>query len=483
MSDVTQSKLLINALLDGELDAAEAERVSKQVADDEQLSEMLADFTAQRAAIAELPQYKLNNGDRFADRILEIASAEAAARPMPHRRPPSSVDWKRYAMTLAAIAGLLMGMLVYQWTPLSKPDGPTVAVLSSHVKADRKDQMSGQPATAGEPAEEAMGAAFRNHDQSNQTILADNTRQKPVLAKALPPSHLEAADVDDSVDSFEARPMRSESANSKGASQGIAGGVAAGGAKDANRFSAGVSAVDLPPPSAISFSGTPMTAPQDQSQAAIDQVWLLEVDARFSQSQLLEALTSNSISVPPELKRASLGAVDASEKVQQPEDVEGIHVAARALQMKNALSQLSQSDAVTISAFQLQAEAPKQEEADQSLTAGKESDAPLSIQPAQQPFAQKLRANYFAQQAKRPSSLVPESFDKLEQKMGIKVETVDADADPQNTGEEQVSGESDQADKIQPPSEMEQLFPGEALESDRMQNFVILIRNQSPAKK
>jgi len=35
MSDVTQPELLINALLDGQLDAAQAERVSQQIADDE----------------------------------------------------------------------------------------------------------------------------------------------------------------------------------------------------------------------------------------------------------------------------------------------------------------------------------------------------------------------------------------------------------------------------------------------------------------
>ncbi len=442
MSDVTQSELLINALLDGRLDAVEAERASKQIAADPKLSEMLAELTRQRAAFAELPQYKLK--DRFADRVLEIAAAEAAARPMLNRPPPSSVDWKKYAMTLAAIAGLLMGMLVYQWTPLSKPNGPTVTVLSSDAKPPSAKHQVGQKAAVGTLKEEASmksssGVAEGDELVSSAEGLSDNS----ALAKVSPPLSQAPAAVDE---------------------------IAA------------ASPPELLSRSGIAFSGTPMAAPINQSQTAIDQVWLLEVDERFSQGQLLKALTSNSISVPPELQQPPSMTGDTNENTR-PNDVDGIHVAAKPLQMKNALFQLSQSDAVTISAFHLPSEPAKQEAAGESLMAAKESTAPLSIQPPQQAIAQKLRGNYFTQQDPRPSSMVPESFDKLEMKMGITPQGGETAVEEETADQATTHDESDADAPTEPTSEMEELFPGSILESDRLQNFLILIRNEAPAKK
>jgi anti-sigma factor RsiW len=471
MSDVTQPELLINALLDGQLDAGEAERVSKLIADDDQLSEMLATFTQQRSAIAELPQYKLK--DRFADRVLEIAAAEAAGRPMLDRPPSSSVDWKKYAMSLAAIAGLLMGMLVYQWTPISRQDGPTVAVLSSNAKpVGTKDQPASLP-------------ALDKINQGSNTQPWTQPSSDEALASVAPQNNVPAT-------------TPSPSMASSNASEGMGDGVsskhfAAGRAK---RFSAAPVAA-LPPAGSFSFSGTPMAAPQNQTQPAIDQVWLLEVNERFSQRQLLTALTSNSISVPPELEQSPAVTLNSNENIQ-PQDVGGIYVAAKPLQMKNALSQLSQSDAITISAFHLPGETSDSVaavETDESLVPGKEPSAPLTIVPPQKAIAQKLRGNFFAQQAPKPSSMVPESFDKLEIKMGIAAgkTTATATAEKESGGQKTDSEKADskKADSeqpdlqvaAQPPSEMEQLFPNSTLESDRLQNFLILIRNKVPAKK
>ncbi len=462
MSDVTQSELLINALLDGRLDAAEAERAAKQIADDEQLSEMLAEFTRQRAAIVELPKYELK--DRFADRVLEIAAAEEAARPMLNRPPSSSIDWKRYAMSLAAIAGLLMGMLVYQWTPLSKQDGPTVAVLSSQGKPlSAKDQAALQVTEGTLHENESSESAFADAAGGGLGGSAERLSEDSALAVVSPPPS--PAPV--AIDAIAAAPMRSRTGISSPTSRGIAGGAAA---------------APLPAPSAIALSGTPMAAPKNQSPPAIDQVWLLEVDDRFSQGQLLKAFTSNSISVPPELQQSPRLTTDANEKART-NDVDGIHVAAKPLQMKNALFQLSQSDAVTISAFHLPSEPAQPEEADESLMAEKESDAPLSIQPPQQAIAQKLRGNYFAQQAPRPSSMVPESFDKLEMKMGIAPPGAETAVEEEATDQAKHDDESIADAPAEPTSEMEELFPGSMLESDRLQNFLILIRNEAPAKK
>ena len=435
MSDVTQPELLINALLDGRLDAAEAERASKQIAADPKLSEMLAEFTRQRAALAELPQYKLK--DRFADRVLEIAAAEAAARPMLNRPSPSSIDWKRYAMSLAAIAGLLMGMLVYQWTPLSQPAGPTAAVLSSQAQPASAKQ---QAAVADRNEIVSAESAFDDAAGGELGTSVGGLSESSDLAKVSPPSSPASV----SADAIAAAP-----------------------------------APKLPAGSDIALSGTPMAAPQSQSPPAIDQVWLLEVDERFSQGQLLKALTSNSISVPPELQQPTAGT---NRKVQ-PNDVDGIHVAAKPLQMKNALFQLSQSDAVTISAFHLPSAPAELEKADEILVTAKESAAPLSIQPPQKAIAQKLRGNYFAQQAPRPSSMVPESFDKLEMKMGIAPPAAEKLVDKKANDQAMLGDESAADAPTGSASEMEELFPGDMLESDRLQNFLILIRNEAPAKK
>jgi len=461
MSDVTQSELLINALLDGQLDAGEAERVSKQIANDEQLSEMLAAFTAQRGAVAGLPQYELK--DRFADRVLEIAAAEAAARPMLNRAPASSIDWKKYAMSLAAIAGLLMGMLVYQWTPLSNPDGPTVAVLSSGAKP---------PSTKAQVSVDSLneGAEFVSS--------LEPSLKKPAFAKVSPQLGQTPVAAESS-----AATMRSRSSNPSGGP--IGGGVIASSEADvvAEADPLAASALADDKLGDFAFSGTPMDAPQNQTQPAIDQVWLLEINERFSQGQLLQALTSNSISVPAELEQSTADTLNKDEH-PQPQDVDGIYVAAKPLQMKNALSQLSQSDAVTISAFQLPGEQARQESVDDSLPALSESGAPPSIMPPQKKaIAQRLRGNVFALQAARPSSMVPESFDKLEEKMGIAAAPMGDLAIDDASDHDAMGDESDARKESQQRAEMELLFPGSELESDRLQNFLILIRNNSPAKK
>ena len=466
MSDVTQSELLINALLDGRLDAVEAARVSKRIADDEQLSEMLANFTQQRAVIAELPQYKLK--DRFADRVLEIAAAEAAARPMLNRAPASSVDWKKYAMTLAAIAGLLMGMLVYQWTPLSEHDRSTVAVLSPQEKTSPAQGSLINQAIAGEQNKEVLTDSFSDN-------FAPAKNSPPLLQPLVTDGGLATA------------PIRSRSsALASGEVSKDVDGTLASERLTANtkQSSAALPTAQLATTGDIAFSGTPMAVPRSFSQTTIDQVWLLEVNERFSQKQLIKALTSNLISVPSELELSSALTLNDMRDDVHPQDVDGIHVAAKPLQMKNALLQLSQSDTVTISAFHLPSQRAKQKAADESPITDKASTVPLSIEAPQRAIAQKLRGNYFAQQAPRPSALVPESFDKLEEKMGIAPHHTEKESNSvENTDRETPSEESDDGTLLHSQTEIEELFPSSILESDPMQNFLILIRNNPPAKK
>ena len=67
--------------------------------------------------------------------------------------------------------------------------------------------------------------------------------------------------------------------------------------------------------------------------------------------------------------------------------------------------------------------------------------------------------------------------------MGIRTDGTNKVTGDQFAGQEPVSDEADMEVAAQPTSEMEQLFPGNTLESDRLQNFLILIRNNAPTKK
>jgi len=239
-------------------------------------------------------------------------------------------------------------------------------------------------------------------------------------------------------------------------------------------------APELPAPTNFAISGTAMAPPQVQTQPAIDQVWLLEVNERYSQDQLLQALTSNSISVPAELKKSPAVTLNDKKENTQSIDVGGIHVAAKPLQMKNALSQLSQSDAVTISAFQLGAKRTEQTTAGESSAAPSDPDAPPSVMSPQKAIAQKLRGNYFDRQSiTQPSSLVPKTYDDLENKIGVRSRsTEDLEDRAEEADDDSFIGDTIPEAPVHQLSEMEQLFPGSSLESDRLQNFLILIRNK-----
>jgi len=222
-------------------------------------------------------------------------------------------------------------------------------------------------------------------------------------------------------------------------------------------------------------------SPPPQPQPAIDQVWLLEVNDTFSQDQLVTALTSNSISVPTELQQTERNA-----KNQSPlGDVDGIHVNAKRSQMKRALSQLSLSDAVTISAFQLPSDAVKKQVAVAQEKAEVYADAPASIVAPPKAMAQKLRGNFFARTS--PSKM-PKTFDELEAMMGVDGQDESDAAAGSNTDAKQpvaVSAvESDEAQRSRTAAEMDQLFPDDEVDSDELRNFLILIRNSvTPLKK
>ena len=474
MPDETKNELLINALLDDQLDAADAQRASQQIANDNDLSEMLASFEEQRSAIADLPKFQL--GEDFADRIVEIGAAEVAAVPTVNRpaAPVSKVDWKRYAMSLAAIAALLMGMLVYQWTP----GGQEMAVLT--------------------PAADAPGTTPPADDDRIDFASKDMSE---ILIKAYPPMG-SAGDFDESTDAApEPGAMAAVSSPPPLGSKNRTSNrqLMAKGDQPLNETDDELEIIEAEDFQASSkktadyaFLGTPMSAPEPQSQPAIDQVWLMEVGEKYSQNQLVKALTSNSISVPAELQSSG----ERSDAAVAQDEVDGIQVAAKRSQMKRALSQLSQSDAVTISAFQLPNQAASSNVVNRLVEAGVaepseenggfSGDAITTIATPSRAMAQKLRGNYFAPPT--PSSKVPKTYGQLEKLMGVDG-VAESDDTPMSDIELEVASdeslvEDNLAQNLSNAKEMDELFPDGEADSDVFSNFVIIIRNEAkPAKQ
>ena len=480
MSDVTKNELLINALLDDQLDATEAQRVRKQIANDKDLSAMLALFQEQRAAIADLPKFQLS--DDFAHRIVDIGVAEAAAVPMVNRpmASASTVDWKKYAMSLAAIAALLMGMLVYQWTP----GGQETAALIPAADATGADDFTDddQPVASQDPMTQLILKTFPAVPSAGESDESMDAAPMPVA---------ELADADSPVSNQSASEKRFRFYEQRALAKGNSGLIPI--PEDAQTIDAESSQYGLGGDGDYAFMGTPVAAaPTSQSQPAIDQVWLMEVGESYSQDQLVTALTSNAISVPAELQ-TSTG--DSDDEIP-PGEVDGIQVAAKRSQMKRALSQLSQSDAVTISAFQLPNQANidgvtnRFAKVDESNLLGATGGvAPATIAPANRAMAQKLRGNYFAPAP--PSSKVPRTYMQLEKTMGVgdlaKSENASKPDAEEETFRSKSSVDRDETVTLNNAEEMKELFPGDDFDSDSnseaFSNFVIIIRNEAKPKK
>ena len=471
MPDETKNELLINALLDDQLDATEAQRVKQQIANDKTMSNMLTSFQEQRAAISALPKFQLD--DDFADRIVEIGAAELAAVPTVNRpaAPVSKVDWKRYAMSLAAIAALLMGMLVYQWTPGGQETAvltPTANVAGTSSSSDN-DQISSFEKQAMSKSTNSP-SDFADADESEGAM--DDATPAPEALAALPaPSPAPPA-------------MRSRSAKRQLL------------AKDEYAFNEydeeadDLDAEKFQRPGDFALGVTAMAAPEPLSQPPIDQVWLMEVGESYSQKELVSALTSNSISVPAELQSI---ADESNATIELNGEVDGIQVAAKRSQMRRALSQLSQSDAVTISAFQLPNQAglngrSNSDKAEPSVDAAGgafSGGAPATITPPSRAMAQRLRGNYFASPS--PSSKMPESFSQLEKMMGVE-DLTKADNAPESIAKKEAveadsAIERDLSFKLSNEKEMAKLFPDSESDSDVFSNFVIIIRNEAKPKK
>ena len=540
MSDVNPSQQLINALLDNQLDAEQADKASKQIAADPELSAILADFTRQRENIGELPKYQL--GEKFGDRVIEIATlgSDDADRLPPIQRP-STIDWKRYAMSLAAIAALLMGMLVFQWTPGNQDDGTNVARLDTESEVAKPATTQALKDKTG--SADAMPAMEGIADKNSALPAPSPIAQLPIADEAdgAPGSSFDVDKEEGKALSLPNKMDQQGPANMKMVMKSLDDSPALESSstyRDSNTL-------DGP------FGGTPAMAMPVKKQVSpapptIDQVWLLEADKSFTQDQLLLALSENSIDLPEELRQSIAGEegdMDSEEESDMGSDAEleeeselvgddgGIYVAASAEQMKNALATLSRSGTVTISAYQLpdiRGESFKELNRSAKFSATNSTNAPSTIIEPRRAVAQRLRGNRFAPAEPLPSSMVPETFEEVEKRMermrrlaaSKKSPAGEANADSTNrqsdddTAADEVAeasqgagmaagadapakeqeldefseddrdfndGDFDDGAKEQ-RSEMKKLFPKKNLDSQELKNFLILIR-PAPAKR
>lgn len=521
MSDVTPSENLVNALLDGQLDAQQSARATEAIAADPQLSKLLAELTDQRNQFSELPSHRLS--DKFADRVLEIAALDLEVPVFVNVSPSSTVDWKKYAMSLAAIAALLMAMLVYQWTP-GNSNGDAIV-------ARREADTSSARSLAVESTDNVDTAHQRDeqfNDQANMDSfgLADNA-----TPKATEPDLVAAPVAAPQADTPSTFGFSSGSGQPGGDSQGQALNDSKptlaknrSDAVDPQDYATGGKAISG---TAMAFSAPAEMERQQMARPspAIDQVWILEVDRQFNQQQLLDSFAANSIAIPPDLQQASLAPSAATAKSNSAKsnsaksttaesnltDDDGIYVMANASQMKQALQQLSQSGTVSISGYQLPDQSADKRRlltqdlaiADDEVSVEPESEAtaiasaPTTLPPPPRAMAQRLRGNRF-QSYSSPSSKVPQSFAELEEMMGApyratpdKITLADAAGRSRKTTVAESDAEAleetgdfaagpDSGNRSDP---MAELFPKSQIESKEMQNFLILIRDLTATEK
>ena len=493
MPDVTESENLLNALLDGQLDAEQAALATARIAADPHLSAMLNAFKRQRDEIGQLPAYRLNK--RFTDRVLELAALNDSQPSSVQHSKAASIDWKKYAMSLAAIAALLMAMLVYQWTPGSSE---TAMVAQQELDAGGKANLNAPFAVENEklagrdlivnPTAKALasGDVVQTNGQSDFAFTAETDAEESAGLTATPPTQM-----------ISKREGHAQSQGNQEIARKTTAPLKAQPGDGWSGSNASGSAVGTASLAEVAPGGNSTSAGQSLARAtvsppsnppAIDQVWVLDVDQKFTQQQLLQSLAANSIATPSESKRSPvLLPPEATGTQSDAASVDGIYVVAKPSQMRQALNQLSQSGDVVISAFQLpgspvDSNPPSGVDVTESKVS---SSAPLTITAPQQAMAQRLRGRRFEFTQGPPSSKIPESFDKLEAMMGVPYQDGSViTGDNKSAEPKSIASRSIAAIKgVKKSANPSALFLSQETEPETMNNFLILIRQNTKAPK
>jgi anti-sigma factor RsiW len=125
-------RLLLQALVDGELDAAAALEIERRVAGDPALAAEHARIATVSGAVRRLPRPEVS--EAFQARIAALGEEETAA-PSPATRPvtarrPSSLDWRAMAASIMIAAVLASGGTWWVMRPV--PTGFADAVADAH---------------------------------------------------------------------------------------------------------------------------------------------------------------------------------------------------------------------------------------------------------------------------------------------------------------------------------------------------------------
>jgi anti-sigma factor RsiW len=154
--DPQDMKLMIHALVDGELDAAAALAVERRMAADPELAAEHARLVALRGAVANLPRPSVS--DDFLARIAAIAEVKdagdtVAVQPATAEQPPqqqqgnvvamrpraarwfNSFDWRQMAASIALTAVLASGATQWMTTADNGSDSFAVAVANGHRRS------------------------------------------------------------------------------------------------------------------------------------------------------------------------------------------------------------------------------------------------------------------------------------------------------------------------------------------------------------
>ncbi len=124
--------LLIQALVDGELDAATALEIERRIATDPSLARHYASMVAVKKAVEDLPRPEIS--DEFSARIAAMAAPPLSAKPSPvaWHLPPH--DWRALAASIVVTALVASGATYFVAAP-SPDTGLASAIAGDHRRS------------------------------------------------------------------------------------------------------------------------------------------------------------------------------------------------------------------------------------------------------------------------------------------------------------------------------------------------------------
>ena len=248
MSEISKNEQLIHALLDGELNPSESQKVRALLKSDPSMGRLLEQFRQHKEDLSQLPRFSLP--ENFSDRVL-IAAKEVA----PHRDTATATGvvsqtqtgfsaWQIVATAvLSSAATLLLSLFL-----LPSGSGPQSAV-ASYKMVRPTDQIA-----ANESVDAATDFELADSIENESQLSTDEVAKAPVQLSPAQPALVQPAPVQPAAD----------------------------------------------------------TGQQQFAGEAIEQVWLLDSQDEASKEELIKALSNNSIQLPVAAVSSSLAEVNSA---------------------------------------------------------------------------------------------------------------------------------------------------------------------------